>query len=251
MNRTIHLLAAVAIAAAGCTGNPGFDSVSYRKNVKEALIEGRTDSLTLEISAEIPDKPENVRENILTALFGSGYSTLPVQSAIDAYASDYLEMYKEENLPLVGMTGNEISMALSWEKYITGEFTGIYDGKYVNYTVTDYSYTGGAHGMNSETNYIFRLDNGEKVGIDDIFIEGNEDKLSEMIMASLKANGNEGDKSAADYLLVKKIEPTWNFHLSGKGVTFIYNPYEIAAYAAGTIRITVPWKDMKDILAIR
>lgn len=250
MKRTLYLLAAavIATAAAGCAGNTDFDSVSYRKDVKEALIEGRTDSLTLKIRAEIPDTPENIKEDILAALFGSEYCTLPVHSAIDAYAADYLEVYREENLPLAGLAGNEISMALSWEKYITGEFTGTYDRKYVNYTVTDYSYTGGAHGMNSETNYIFRLDNGEKVGIDDIFIEGNEDKLSEMIMASLKDNGNEGDRSAADYLLVKKIEPTGNFHISGKGVTFIYNPYEIAAYAAGTIKITIPWTELGDIM---
>ena len=56
------------------------------------------------------------------------------------------------------------------------------------------------------------------------------------------------DPSGAEYLLVSEILPSDNFKVTEDGITFIYNPYEIAAYAAGTIRITIPWDELQDIL---
>jgi hypothetical protein len=36
---------------------------------------------------------------------------------------------------------------------------------------------------------------------------------------------------------------TENFYLDGKGnVIFVYDPYEIDCFAAGTITISIPWK---------
>ena len=53
-------------------------------------------------------------------------------------------------------------------------------------------------------------------------------------------------KSFADHVKTRGnvFEPfmTENFYLDGKGVHFIYDPYEIDCFAAGTIDIFVPWK---------
>lgn len=38
---------------------------------------------------------------------------------------------------------------------------------------------------------------------------------------------------------------TENFYLDDCGIHFIYNPYEIDCYAAGTIDIFVPWKSKR------
>ncbi len=40
-----------------------------------------------------------------------------------------------------------------------------------------------------------------------------------------------------------------NFYLSKKGVTYIYNPYEIAPFATGIINITIPYEKLLDILS--
>jgi len=40
---------------------------------------------------------------------------------------------------------------------------------------------------------------------------------------------------------------TENFILGSDGVTFIYNPYEIAPYAAGVIELTISNDDLKPI----
>ena len=49
-------------------------------------------------------------------------------------------------------------------------------------------------------------------------------------------------------MFLKEIEPNGNFSISDKGVTYIYNHYEIAPYSMGIIRITIPWEDLNDII---
>nr|WP_307866763.1 RsiV family protein [Pedobacter sp. ASV19] len=39
-----------------------------------------------------------------------------------------------------------------------------------------------------------------------------------------------------------------NFTITGQGLKFLYNPYEIKPYAAGTTDLLVPFEQIKDIL---
>ena len=147
-----------AMAAISCTG--GFESEEYGFSGSIALEEGRTDTLTVDIRMEYPAKGmsaqamESLRDIITAEAFGNGYCGKAPQEAIDAYASDYISTYRDENLELAESLAGENSMALSWGKYITGAFTGemnMADGdRLMNYTITDYSYTGGAHGRQHE-----------------------------------------------------------------------------------------------------
>lgn len=43
-------------------------------------------------------------------------------------------------------------------------------------------------------------------------------------------------------------EPNGNFAVSEEGVTWTYNPYEIAPYSMGIIDLTVTWADLKPYL---
>jgi len=44
------------------------------------------------------------------------------------------------------------------------------------------------------------------------------------------------------YVVDKEVQMTENFYIDEKGIHFIYNPYEIACFAAHTIDIFVPYK---------
>ena len=46
----------------------------------------------------------------------------------------------------------------------------------------------------------------------------------------------------------KNIRPNGNFTISDSGVTYIYNQYEIGPYVMGTIKVTVPWDELEDLL---
>ena len=49
-------------------------------------------------------------------------------------------------------------------------------------------------------------------------------------------------------MLVDKIELNNNFYFDQNKITFVYNQYEITAYAAGVVYITLNFKDIKEQL---
>ena len=49
-------------------------------------------------------------------------------------------------------------------------------------------------------------------------------------------------------MLVDEVPATGNFYLSSTGLTFVYNPYEIASYADGQIALFLPYKKLMPFL---
>jgi hypothetical protein len=49
-------------------------------------------------------------------------------------------------------------------------------------------------------------------------------------------------------LFENSIEPTNNFCITKKGILFLYNPYEIAAYAMGEIELFIPFEELKTVV---
>ena len=45
-----------------------------------------------------------------------------------------------------------------------------------------------------------------------------------------------------------EMYPSNNYVLGKEGITFIYNPYEIAPYALGRIELTISYDDMENIM---
>ena len=116
----------------------------------------------------------------------------------------------------------------------------------VSYIVTHFSYRGGAHGITSEIAYNFDLKTGETVAESDFFSPGYEEPLSRLLTARLP----ESLETPADtsMMFIREIGPNGNFSVSEDGVTYIYNHYEIAPYAMGIIRVTLPWDDVRELL---
>lgn len=245
------------LAAVSCNDGIRFEEYGFSGSI--ALQEGRTDSLSIDIRMEYPEAntaapaKDRISGTISATAFGEEYRGIGPQEAVDTYVADYISTYRTENLELAESLAGEGSMALSWGKYLTGVFSeemnvitaGTEGVRLINYTITDYSYTGGAHGMNTETCLVFNTKTGKQVLLEDIFATDGMAALPALLMKHVpEAFGNPSD---ADYLLVTEIPVTENFSMSDSGITFIYNPYEIAAYAAGTIRITIPWEELQDI----
>ena len=246
-----------------------------------ALKDGLDAALDISIMMEYPDGGladetiSKICNAITVTAFGEEYAGMSPQDAVNACAEKYIASYREINLELAGSEAGAGASALSWDKYTEGMFTGTYGKKMTGYKVTDYSYTGGAHGMSSETCLVFNMKTGDRVSLDDIFRDDSRDILTSLLTRHAKdgktendtavkdGNGtpavqkagsddaetdNAGTGHVADYLLVTEVEPTENFTVDDEGVTFVYNPYEIAAYAAGTVRIMLPWDELEGLL---
>ena len=128
-----------------------------------------------------------------------------------------------------------------WES--EGRYNVVYSSKdYVSFKIFEWSYTGGAHG-NSQTT-VGTLKKGKILKLADLYRSPREKKQLEnlwkaAISLHFKKTFEERVKETGDVFMPFMTE---NFYLDGKGIHFIYDPYEIDSYAAGTIDIFVPWK---------
>jgi hypothetical protein len=44
------------------------------------------------------------------------------------------------------------------------------------------------------------------------------------------------------------VDPNDNFFITGGGIGFFYNPYEIAPYSSGSTEIFLPWEEILPLL---
>jgi len=120
--------------------------------------------------------------------------------------------------------------------------------KYVSYTIYDESFNGGAHGFHTQQGYTFDKTTGSLLSCD--YIEVPEDSTFQQLL-------REGLETyfgpypidewlwADDEILPMPQCPPF---LDKNGITFIYQPYEIAPYAAGMPFITIPYEKVMPFL---
>ena len=103
--------------------------------------------------------------------------------------------------------------------------------------------------MTVETPLVFDLKTGDIVTCDCFTEKLAPGKLKELINAhkydSLKDMIDEEGLDEENIFNVESIEPSEFFTVDEKGLTFYYQPYDIAPYVFGVITIPVPWEELK------
>ena len=131
--------------------------------------------------------------------------------------------------------------AAQWSDSIEGYFAG-QNGPYRSYIVNLTDYTGGAHSNSTTRAFVFDLNDGNLVTLDDLFVPDFNDILTDILNQHVAESVSEEDLEA---MFESPISPTGNYILTSDSITFIYNPYEIGPYSIGTPSITVPIKELK------
>ena len=202
MKKTLIYFAAAAgtiLAASSCCGEMSYKEYGFTENA--ALKDGLDAALDISIMMEYPDGGladetiSKICNAITVTAFGEEYAGMSPQDAVNACAEKYIASYREINLELAGSEAGAGASALSWDKYTEGMFTGTYGKKMTGYKVTDYSYTGGAHGMSSETCLVFNMKTGDRVSLDDIFRDDSRDILTSLLTRHAK-DGKTGNDTA-------------------------------------------------------
>lgn len=173
-----------------------------------------------------------------------------LSDAIEIYRNKLVSEYEELRADYINTrANNEEPFWLNHHYNVKGVCEKGYRG-YKNYILDYDEYEGGAHGYYYTTVHTFDPTDGHEVTLDEIMKEGYEEQLLHAIVTGLisysKANGiTELDRlqSYTDDLFISK-----NAVLHDKYITFIYNPYEIASYAAGQIKVDITYEELKDIL---
>lgn len=122
---------------------------------------------------------------------------------------------------------------------------------YITYRVSDESYLGGAH--RSYTSYCTNISRTTFRPVDDIIDPGKlramQPLLRTNVLRCVKACGVEGvtDATLANYIILPDDGlvplPAHQPWLQGDSLKFVYQPYEIASYAMGTISFSIAAKD--------
>ena len=245
------MLPAVAALAllAGCNKDIQVATASVEDAVKAEGTDARAEVscsmqyLTGGVPQEVMDRINGaIVENHL--LFDEADGSTDVPGAVKIWVAEMLAScgFDEEEIT------EENAWAYHWTFDREGEFTtGCKSRKLQTYMGSYNDYTGGSHGLFGFGYDVFDMSTGEIVTEEDLFVEDYFSPLCDLLEESVAENVSEEDQE----MLFGMPEPNGNFAVSEDGITWAYNPYEIAAYASGVIELPVPWAKIKPLLQPR
>ncbi len=126
------------------------------------------------------------------------------------------------------------------------------DDNILSCTFSEYSYLGGAHPNTFLTLTNFNLKSGEIINLPDILIDGYPDELNDIaepIFRKEKELTEDINLTEAGFWFNNdKFSVNNNFSIGKDGLKFVYNNYEITAYAYGPTELFVPYKSIKKLI---
>jgi len=256
MKRKYFAAATAILLLSGCGGTStdraaDFETITVEKSVSAASEAGAPQcSVRLELAVAHGDSASSAQTiNSILAHELFYIDGVSLQQAADSFARKYTSDYVANIVPLYREdSADELKRA--WYEYhynINSEVSSGREGVTVYKAVVDY-YEGGAHGIQQQLFFNFDNHTGQRLTLSDIFVPGFEQQLSELLLAALIRQT--GAQSADDlrnkgYLYAMDMFATENFRLADDGVTFVYNPYEIAPYSAGIIELSLSNDELK------
>ncbi len=204
-----------------------------------------------------PAEPrQQLEANMLRDLRGDTLSDLPIESLPAIYKKQRQQFFKDYRAdaadlrPTPGDTAGigGYSGPLSYEDQ-TATYVLCQLDNLVSLGFFHYSYSGGAHGSYGTTAASYDLRTGRRLRYDDIFLPTAQAQLPKLLEQAVRPLvGLKPDEPLDQQLLVNKIPVTHNVLLTPGGVEFIYQPYEIASYAQGEVRVFLPLAQVRPLL---
>lgn len=236
-----------------------FDSISVDKTY-HLLENPENPNCNLQINFTYPAKYDNkdilkkIQQQFVYSYFGDGYENLSPEEATAKYTEDYLNNYKDlEDEYKAEVTKADETPVGAWFSYFEMSSDDIAYNKndILSYTVNFENYTGGAHGAHSFTNHVIDMKTGNLIKEDDIFIEGFQEDLAQILIDRIaKQNTVENPKELENigFFSIDEIFPNGNFLIDDNGITYTFNEYEIAAYVVGATNVHLPYEEIQYLL---
>lgn len=239
-----------------------FEKVAY-------LSEGQESSLTFSIRYAYPvavNAPEEVlsklQRSVCQTVLGEAFLDMRPQQAIEAYAALKHTEYIQNNLPLlqewaIDHEDEPLCETCFNEELIisaapmTDHLPESADRFLWSYAMDVYEYTGGAHGNRYLLIQNYDLETGDMVNEQDLFIDDYYEPLKTLLLNALIAQTDNAESKRDLRRMgysVADVVPNENFYVTQEGITYVYNPYEIAPYAMGCIEIFLPWETVRPLI---
>jgi hypothetical protein len=252
-NFTFFIVTIIALSFFSCkketTENAlQFNTIEYTSTPEDSIV----NNFSYDINISYPTSYSNdsilqlIQQDIL---FITTNDSLPFKSSVKESIEEYITRTKTDWKTSLDefkrIRGNE-KISFSSQLIIKAE-PAYADSSILSYKSTVYSYTGGAHGITVITYRSYDLKNGKALSESDIFEVDYNEFLSNCILKNLEQNCLDSNCDIQQYYL-DKVVPNGNFYLNDKGITYLFNQYEIAAYAYGQTEIFIPYSDIISIL---
>lgn len=119
----------------------------------------------------------------------------------------------------------------------------------LNYTITRWSFLGGAHGMYTTECHVYTLTDGYELSLADLFSEEQTERVDMLIRRRLceRYEARSDEELAEKGFFPEYIAATDNFLLTEEGITFHYNPYDIGCYALGPSEVILTREELDDL----
>ncbi|REC79062.1 DUF3298 domain-containing protein [Chryseobacterium elymi] len=211
-----------------------------------------TDSLTIRFSSNLLVFPTLKSKQLLDSIYFQNkgirdFSKKGLQAFLDNEKNKYFQSVKSDSKDWI----SGISYAQEW--YTSSHMNLVStDNDYMHIGYAWSAYEGGAHDNYGFSERVFDLKSNKKLELKDI-TSMPKAKLEAILMKNINkahsgAKDSEGEVKNSDMLLVEIIPATDNFYFDQKNLYFHYSPYEITAFAAGDIVITVSWEELRGTL---
>lgn len=169
-----------------------------------------------------------------------------VHEAMRDYVSKTYSQYKGEVEEMQARGDYFADMIFSFER--NGRFMDDCADSVFTYEAISYTFLGGAHGYHSVTYLNFSRRTGHLITIGDVLDLSQKDAIIGLLVRDLeKQTGCNGMQELEDegFISIRDMQVTDNFHMGKRGITFAYNPYDIACYALGKQFITLTYEQLR------
>lgn len=269
MNKILIILFAATLLMAGCHKKQSvsseqqaedtiatpvitFDTVAYH------TYPDSTPSIAMDICLQLPVEDDAIpvtsvlRRNIVADVLGEKYlKEGDADRALKAYVRDLQKRFVESMAEFdVDIDDDGMSSMFNWESMLHTNVV-LYSPQIIVTKTQFYDYTGGAHGFGGDNYSVYSVVTGKMQKLSDVF---RSDKATYLALEQqLKAKLNELIANSEEYgdmeiMSPENVKPVENFNVTPEGITFVYLPYDIAAYCYGQISVTLPIAEIRPYL---
>lgn len=253
----IILMAAFLSACSG-TKEDVAKSVKFENFTKDTVcyISSSTNapSLKVRVEAELPVTCPNVellsqmQKLVGSAIIGHDTTAIVPDKTLGMYVqkcvNDYKSLEKEYNIIKDTLAeGNIVPNSFNWEIGLKG-VVSYSDKGILCYQTEKETFTDGEHRSNFINCYNISVVDGHIIGLNDIFDDNYEEIITPSIISKLKEQYKSDNLSSIGFFDEDEICPSQNFSIDNEGITFIYNPGDIALKGLGGIKVNLSFQEL-------
>lgn len=213
------------------------DTLSYAYHTVDKTV-GDCESSCLQIrfkslNVEDADVIQSQIDSLMLTIGTNAYTSL------DAFIQESTEEYARllEEIPMYDMPWEIERMAVV--NYNRAGYFGV--------SISDYSFTGGAHPNNQHIHRLFTTDDGRMMPWGELTNdEAGLTAYAEGVFRDNKSLSPDASFEAEGYWFENNVfYLPENYLIDDKGIHFFYNTYEVAPYSEGAILLSIDWADFE------